>query len=333
MTGWIEPMDTNNLAGSIKVAILIQALESQTREGVLQSLKENDRKKISDHLAELGPVSPDLVEKVAKEFARALKLRKTTAAKPPAQLPGSTKKANENKAKSAEPGNLNSLLSLDPDHLAQLIRHEHPQTIAVILVHLKTAMASEVLGKLPEDKRTEVALRIASSEKIVSGMIEEIEKAFQDVLAGEDGATTHKIGGVGRLAEILNQIDGTSAQMILDEIEEDNPELAAQVKQLMFVFEDLVLVDDKGLQALLRKVETRELAVALKAASEEVKDKIFQNMSTRAADMVMEEIEAAGSVRMREVENAQQAITKLIQDMEEKGELIISGRGGEEFIA
>lgn len=326
-------MDTNNLAGSIKVAILIQSLESQTREGVLQRLKENDRKKVNDHLRELGPVSPDLVEKVAKEFARALKLRKTTAPQPQAQLPGKTKKRDENKGSGAEPGNLNSLLTLDPDHLVQLIRHEHPQTIAVILVHLKTAMASEVLGRLPEDKRTEVCLRIASSEKIVSGMIEEIEKAFQDVLAGEDGATTHKIGGVGRLSEILNQIDGTSAQMILDEIEEDNPDLAAQVKQLMFVFEDLVLVDDKGLQALLRKVETRELAVALKAASEEVKDKIFQNMSTRAADMVMEEIEAAGSVRMRDVENAQQAITKLIQDMEEKGELIISGRGGEEFIA
>ena len=326
-------MDTNNLAGSIKVAILFQSLESQTREGVLNRLKENDRKKINAHLAELGPVSPDLVEKVAREFAQALKRRKTAGTKPKAQLPKSGKKGDESKGKNAEAGSLNSLLTLDPDHLAQLIRNEHPQTIAVILVHLKTAMASEVLGKLPEDKRTEVSLRIASSEKIVSGMIDEIEKAFQDVLAGEEGAATHKIGGVGRLAEILNQIDGTSAQMILDEIEEDNPELAAAVKQLMFVFEDLVLVDDKGLQSLLRKVETRELAVALKAASEEVKDKIFQNMSTRAADMVMEEIEAAGSVRMREVENAQQAITKLIQDMEEKGELIISGRGGEEFIA
>ena len=119
----------------------------------------------------------------------------------------------------------------------------------------------------------------------------------------------------------------------LDEIEDDDPEMAAEIKQLMFVFEDLVFVDDKGLQAMLRKVETKELAIALKAASEEVKDKIFKNMSTRAADMVQEEIESAGSVRMRDVENSQQAITKLIQDMEEKGELIISGRGGEEFIA
>lgn len=325
-------MDTNNLAGSIKVAILIQSLDDSARESVLNRLKENDRKKISDHMAELGPVSSDMVEKVAEEFSRALKRRKT-AGRPAAQLPDTEKNKTDGKDKQKASANLNSLLTLDPDHLAQLIRHEHPQTIAVILVHLKTEMASEVLGKLPEEKRTEVALRIATSEKIVSGMIEEIELAFQDVLSGEEGAATHKIGGVGRLAEILNQIDGTSAQMILDEIEEDNPEMAAEVKQLMFVFEDLVLVDDKGLQSLLRKVETRELAVALKAASEEVKDKIFRNMSTRAADMVMEEMEAAGSVRMREVENAQQTITKLIQDMEEKGELIISGRRGEEFIA
>jgi flagellar motor switch protein FliG len=325
-------MDTNNLAGSIKVAILVHSLEGQQRAALLSKLRENDRNRINEHLAQLGQLSPDLVEKVAEEFTQALDRRKQRARKAPARI---TESGNnpEGKKPAVKSDGLKSLLSLDPDHLVQLIRNEHPQTIAVILVHLKTEMASDVLGKLPEEKRTEVSLRIANSEKIVSGMIDEIEKAFQDVLSGEEGAATHKIGGVGRLAEILNQIDATSSQMILDEIEEDNPEMAAEIKQLMFVFEDLVMVDDKGLQTLLRKVETRELAVALKAASEEVKDKIFRNMSTRAADMVMEEMEAAGSVRMKEVENAQQIITKLIQDMEEKGELIISGRRGEEFIA
>ena len=226
-----------------------------------------------------------------------------------------------------------ALFALDPDHLVQIIRDEHPQTIAVILVHLKPEMASEVLNRLPDEKKTDIALRIAGSEKIVSGMIDEIERVFEEVLSKEQGTVTHKVGGIGQLAEILNQADATTSQLVMDEIEDDNPEMAAEIKQLMFVFEDLVFVDDKGLQAMLRKVETKELAIALKAASEEVKAKIFKNMSSRAADMVKEEIESAGSVRMKDVENAQQVITKLIQDMEEKGELIISGRGGEEFIA
>jgi flagellar motor switch protein FliG len=214
-----------------------------------------------------------------------------------------------------------------------MIKGEHPQTIAIILVHLAPQVASEVLNRLPDDKKAEVALRIANSDKVISGMIEEIDHIFEEVLKNDQGSMTHHAGGVERLAEILNQIDSTSAQVILDEIEEHHPELAADIKQRMFVFEDLVTVDDKGLQALLRKVETKDLAIALKAASEAVKNKIFKNMSERAAEMVREEIDAAGAVRMKDVDAAQSTITKIIQDMESKGELVISGRRGEQFIA
>ena len=326
-------MESTKLAGSIKVAILLQALGEARRQTIMNQLNEAERERLSGHLAQLGQVSPALVEKVAAEFIESLRHRSTRQIESPADA---SAPSGPEAQKGADPGTsagLNSLLAMEPDHLAQLIKDEHPQTIAVILVHLKTETASEVLAKLPDEKKAEVAKRIANSDKIVSGMIEEIEKVFADILQNEDGAVTHKIGGPNRLADILNQADGSTTQMILDEIEDENPELAAQIKQMMFVFEDLVMVDDKGLQAMLRKVETRELAVALKAASEEVRAKIFRNMSERAGDMVREEIEALGSVRMRDVETAQQAITRLIQDMEEKGEVVIGGRGGEQFIA
>jgi len=163
-------------------------------------------------------------------------------------------------------------------------------------------------------------------------MVEEIDKVFEDVLKKKDAFVPQVAGGVNRLAEILNQADQISGELILNEIEEVDAELADQIKQRMFTFEDLRLVDDRGLQKVLRRVETRELAIALKAASEEVREKIFRNMSERASEMLREEMEVMGAVRMREVEDAQQTITKIIQDMETKGELIISGRRGEELI-
>jgi len=163
-------------------------------------------------------------------------------------------------------------------------------------------------------------------------MVEEIDKVFEEILKNKDQSATQEAGGVGRLAEILNQIDGGSVEQIIDEIEENDPDLADEIKQMMFVFEDVVLVDDKGLQKVLRNVESQELAIALKAASEEVKQKVFKNMSERAAEILKEEMEVSGAVRMKDVTDAQQKITRIIQEMERKGELIISGRGGEEFI-
>lgn len=323
-------MEPTKLAGSIKVAILLQTLGEPRRQAILGRLSEGERQTLNGHLSQLGQVSPALVEKVAAEFVQQLRHGGPRQIEQKREDP-----PNAAPAEAEAPGGqeLTTLLSLEPEHLVQLIKDEHPQTIAVILVHLKTETASEVLNRLPDEKKAEVAKRIANSEKIVSGMIDEIEKVFADILQNEDGAVTQKLGGPSRLADILNQADGSSTQMILDEIEDENPEMAAQIKQMMFVFEDLVLVDDKGLQAMLRKVETRELAVALKAASEEVREKVFRNMSQRAGEMVREEIEGLGSVRMRDVETAQQAITRLIQDMEEKGEVVIGGRGGEQFIA
>ncbi|MGD9332371.1 MAG: flagellar motor switch protein FliG, partial [Desulfobacterales bacterium] len=231
------------------------------------------------------------------------------------------------------PSNLDAIMKLDPDRLFKLVENEHPQTIAIIIVHAKTETASEVMSRLPDQVKTEVALRIAKLEKVNSGMVDEINRVIQTILRDKETSKTYDTAGVERLAEILNLADEMSSELIMGEIEEQDPELAARIKQKMFVFEDVVLVDDKGFQKLLRKVETGELAVALKAASDEVKEKVFKNMSARAGDMLREEINDMGPVRMNDVSAAQQKITGLIQDMEFKGELIISGRRGEALVA
>ena len=163
-------------------------------------------------------------------------------------------------------------------------------------------------------------------------MVEEINQGFTEILKKKKTVVADVGGGIDRMAEILNQADEISSELILNEIEESDAELAAEIKQKMFVFEDLILVDDRGFQKLLRKVETAELAIALKAASDEIKNKVFRNMSERAGDMLKEEIEDMGPVRMKEVLDSQQNITNIIQEMEAREEIIISGRRGEEII-
>lgn len=325
-------MEMRQLTGSVKVAILTNAIGLQAAQPILKRLSDEERTLIYKLQSKLGSVPPDLVDKVAQEFLEMTGghayLENIDAAKEKEK-----KETEEKKEKSASHlTHLKAIQSLEPNHLLQLIKDEHPQTIALILVHLKPITASDILSMLPDELKSDVAFRIANLDKVISGMVEEIDKVFEDILQNKDQAAIQEAGGVSRLAEILNQIDGGSAEQIIDDIEENDPELADEIKQMMFVFDDIVLVDDKGLQKVLRSVESQELAVALKASSEEVKEKIFKNMSERAADILKEEMEVSGAVRMKDVTDAQQKITRIIQEMERKGELIISGRGGEEFI-
>ena len=325
-------MDARNLPGSLKTAILVRSLGPDASQIVMNNLGDDEKKAVIAHMDQLGNVSPDLIEKVAEEFSKKLQSKnQLTAGSSDSGVPS---KGDEKSSQNQSGGsNLKAITKLDPERLFKLVEHEHPQTIAIILVHAKTETASDVMSRLPDEVKTDVALRIAKLDKVNSGMVDEINRVIETILSNKESSETHDTGGVDRLAEILNLADEMSSELIMGEIEEQNPELAAQIKQKMFVFEDIILVDDKGFQKLLRKVETSELAVALKAASDEVKEKVFHNMSARAGDMLREEIADMGPVRMNDVSAAQQKITGLIQDMEFKGELIISGRRGEALVA
>jgi flagellar motor switch protein FliG len=323
-------MDTNNLPGPLKLAILIKAVGDPAAQRILGSLNDGEKEVIRKHMLQLGEISQDLVEKVAKNFTE------RAEQKNPRLLQDKSPGHKQDDEGEGDPikgsSNLEVLKSMEPDTISKLIKNEYPQTIAIILAHLEPDVASEVLSKLPDELKADVAIRIARLSKVVSGMVEEIDLTFSEILSKKDSSKMEDAGGVSRLADILNQIDSDSSDLILNEMEERDPDLAALTKQGMFVFEDLLLVDDKGLQKLLRSVETRDLAVALKGATEQVKEKVFKNMSERAGEMVIDEIESVGSVRMKEVEVAQQMITRIIQDLHQKNEIIIAGRGGDEVV-
>ena len=327
-----RPMDPKTLPGSIKVAILIQAAGKVASEKILSMMNEGERRVIENHLAQMGEMSPDVVEKVSQEFLQlAGKTEPRRIGGPP--LPQETETTEERSGGSdRESSDLSGLKSLKPDRLLELIKDEHPQTIAVILVHVKSDVASNVLSNLPDEIKAEVGFRIATLDKVGSGMVQEVAKIFDDVIRDSENSMSSVKGGVDMVADILNLMDGMSGQIILETIEEDNPELAASIKQKMFSFEDVILIDNRGLQKILRNVESRELAIALKAASNDVKEKIFSNMSERAAEMLKEEIEILGAVRMKNVEDAQYLITRTIQEMSDQGEIVIAGRGGGQLI-
>ena len=323
-------MHTETLSGPVKVAVLIRSFGKDACSKLMNTLSNAEKEKINTLVNELGPIQPELAEKVAQEFT-GMNV-KENAGKNEKQHRKNGEDGKEEEDLSASEKNLQAIKSMNAEQLVRMIKDEHPQTIAIILSHLKQDVASEVMINIPDEIKSDVARRIAKLKKIVPGMLVEINAVFKDSLKDSKANVIKEADGIGLLAGLLNQIDGNSGGMILEELEETDPELVEQIKQMMFVFDDLVLVDDRGLQGVLRSVETQELALALKAAAEDVKEKVFKNMSDRASEMLKEEIDSLGAVRMKDVSDAQQSITNIVQDKESKGEVVISGRGGDDFV-
>ncbi|RME23085.1 MAG: flagellar motor switch protein FliG, partial [Candidatus Zixiibacteriota bacterium] len=224
------------------------------------------------------------------------------------------------------------LKDIDPKQLGGYLQNEHPQTVALILTQLSPQQAAQVLSELNPELQAEVALRIATMEKISPEVLKEIEQTLEGQFGSNATRDLSVSGGAKAIAEILNLIDSSAEKNILQSLEADDPDLAAEVKNMMFVFDDLILLDDRSVQRLLKEVETKDLAIALKAASEEVKNKIFANVSERVAVMIQEEMEFMGPTRLSDVEAAQGRIVEIVRRLEEEGQVIISGRGGKEDI-
>jgi len=210
-----------------------------------------------------------------------------------------------------------------------VIQGEHPQTIALILAYLSPEQAASVLSGLPPELQVDVARRLATMDRTSPDVIREVERVLERKLSTFVSQDFTMVGGIDALVEILNRSDRGTEKNILEALEEQDPELAEEVKRKLFVFEDVVLLDDRALQRVLREVDMKDLALALKGASEEVREKFFKNMSKRAAQMLKEDMEYMGPVRVRDVEDAQQRIVNIIRQLEEAGEIVIA-RGGEE---
>ena len=224
------------------------------------------------------------------------------------------------------------LKKTDPSQLLNFIQNEHPQTIALIMAYLDPDQAATILASLSQERQAEVARRIAMMDRTSPEILREVERVLERKLSSLVTQDFTTAGGVKAIVEVLNRVDRTTEKTIIETLEVDNPELTEEIKRLMFVFEDIVMLDDRSLQMVLREVDTKDLSLALKATPKEVAAKVFKNMSSRAADMLREEIEYMGPVKIRDVEEAQQKIVNVIRNLEDKGEIVVSRGKGDEMI-
>jgi flagellar motor switch protein FliG len=220
----------------------------------------------------------------------------------------------------------------DPAHLLNFIQQEHPQTIALILAYLEPAKASVILQNLPHEVQSDVARRIATMDRTSPEVLREVERVLEKKLSSLSSEDYTAAGGVESIVEILNLVDRASEKQIIEALEDEDPELAEEIKKRMFVFEDIVMLDDRAIQKVMREVDSQELAKALKSVDSQVQDKIFKNMSKRAASMLKEDMEYMGPIRLKDVEEAQQKIVSIIRHLEDTGEIVVARAGEDELV-
>ncbi len=327
-----------HISGIRKAAILLVTLDKESAAGVLKSLNEERVESVSREIANLGPVTEEQRQAIIEEF-HALALARTYSeagglSYARALLSQSLSKEEAERIMGQIEHQFYSkpftfLQKAETENLLAFIQDEHPQTIALILSHVAANQASEILVGLPDEKRVEVIRRISQMEQTSPEVIKEVERGLEHRLSGLMADGLQRAGGVESVAEILNLTDRTTEKGILESLGEDDPELVEQIRRLMFVFEDVLLVNDKGIQTVLKEVETSDLVLALRTATDELKEKIFSNMSDRAVEMIKEEMEYMGPVRLSDVEMAQQKIVDIVRRLEDSGDIIIGGRGGE----
>ncbi|GAB4387980.1 MAG: flagellar motor switch protein FliG [Thermodesulfovibrionales bacterium] len=321
-------------SGYEKAAIFLRGIGEERAAEVLKSLDLKDISLISSHMNTLA-ITPADVEKVFREAQEKITSGELYGGSGEYIKRVLSKVLGEEKAARildamAQESPISSIKDIDTNTLSNFLFTEHPQTVALALCLLEPSQAAEVLARLPEAMRADVVVRMASTERIPANAVEELEESLKQLEAGKTRGT--RVGGTKVVAEMLNQADRNTEQSILEKIEEEDGDLAESIRQHMFVFEDIVAVDDRGIQAVLKEVSTEDLVLALKTASEAMKGKIFKNMSQRAAQILKEEMEVKGPVRVSEVEKAQQNIVRIARKLADEGKVILAGKGGEEFV-
>lgn len=333
------PSDPAQLDGLSKAGILLLTLGQEDAAAVLKQMPAEQVESVTRELASLGRVPLELTNAVVEEFYN-LTLASQYATE------GNLDYAKEILKNSLDPKVAERVLQqiqtqvqkkpfsflqrAESENLLTFIQDEHPQTIALILCHLPHHKASEILVGLPMQKQIEVIKRVANMEQTNPDVIKEVERGLEARLATMLTQSMEKAGGVPTVAEILNLADRATEKTIMEGLESEDPDLVEQIRRLMFVFEDILMVNDKGIQAVLKEVDNRELAVALKTASDQLRQKIFGNMSERAAALIKEDMQFMGPVRVSEVEQAQQRIVDIVRRLEESGDVVIQGRGNSE---
>ncbi|HQA57042.1 MAG TPA: flagellar motor switch protein FliG [Acetivibrio sp.] len=329
------------LSGREKAAMLLIALGPEKSAEIFKHLKEEEIEQLTLEIANIRAVTPDEKEKVLEEFYQLCLARDYIAegginyAKEILEKALGTQKALDvlNKLTvSLQVKPFDFVRKADPSQLLNFIQNEHPQTIALILAYLKPQQSSVVLSSLPQEKQADVARRIATMDRTSPEVIKEVERVLEKKLSSLVTGDFTTAGGVQAIVDILNSVDRGTEKYIMETLEIEDTDLAEEIKKRMFVFEDILTMDNRFVQRFLREVDNNQLAIALKGTTEEVKNKIFSNMSKRLVEMMKEDMEFMGPVRVKDVDEAQQKIVNIIRKLEETGEIVISRGGGDEII-
>jgi len=325
----------DNLTGLRKAAILMVTLGADASANIMRQLDEHEIEELTIEISKIRELTPTTVEAVLEEFSQLAQARSYI-------VQGGVSYAREVLLKavgndrtdeildrlqvSLQPQLFGVVRKTDPKHLSDFIRREEPQTIALILANLEAEMAAQVITHLPPEVRIDVVQRLATMEMTSPEVIKQIDQVLERRLATLFSQEVSILGGAKAVAEILNRVDRTAEKQIFEGLEPANPQLAEEIRRLMFTFDDIARLDDRSMQRLLKEVDQKELARALKAAAENVAQKIFANLSERAQTMLRQEIEYLGPVRLRDVEDAQGKIVRIVRGLEEAGEIIVLGK-------
>jgi flagellar motor switch protein FliG len=334
-------VNISKITGIERAAILLLSLGEQDAAAVLMHMGPKEVQKVGSAMATLSNVSKDQVAAVLQDFA-------TTVENQTALGVGSedyirkvlVSALGEDKAGGVidrillgrNTKGLEALKWMDPRAVAEIIRLEHPQIIAIVLSYLESDQSAEVLGHLPERTRPDILMRIASLDGIQPSALHELDEILEKQFSGNTNVKSSSVGGVKAAANILNFVDSSQEGAIMDSIKEIDAEVGQKIQDLMFVFDNLIDVDDRGIQALLREVSSDSLLLALKGSDEGIKEKIFKNMSKRAAEMLRDDLEAKGPVKLSEVESAQKEILAIARRMSEAGDIVLGGKGADQYV-
>jgi len=328
-------------SGLRKVAVFLLAVGPETAGKLLKLLDRETVEEVTRELASLGPVPAEdrqaIVEEfynvaLAKQYATEGGLAYARAVLERALPRDEAMRVMQQIEHQVQQQPFSFLQKAESENLLTFMQDEHPQTIALILSHLPPGKGAEILGGLAPAKQIEVVTRVANMEQTNPEVIREVEHGLEQRLSGIMSQQFQKVGGVEAVAEMLNLSDRATEKGILESLEAEDPDLVEQIRRLMFVFEDILLIDDKGIQTVLKEIDHDELALALKTASDEMKEKIFSNMSERAAQLIREDMEYMGPVRLSDVEAAQQRIVDVVRRLEDAGEVILQGRGDSDVV-
>ena len=332
---------SEEITGVQKAAILLIALGPDKSSNVFKHLKEDEIEQLTLEIANTRSVSPAMKDAVLDEFYEVCLAQQDIAEGGIGYAKDLLEKALGSERAKDVIGKLTASLQVRPfefvrktdaSQLLNFIQDEHPQTIALILSYLSSNQASAIISALSPEKQTDVAKRIAQMDRTSPDVIKEVEKVLEQKLASLVNQDYTIVGGVDSIVDILNTVDRGTEKHIMESLEIEDPELADEIRKKMFVFEDILSLDDRSIQRVLREVDNNELAVALKGSNEEVQNLIFSNLSKRLATMIREDMDFMGPVRMKDVEEAQQKIVNIIRKLEDSAEIIISRGGGDEIV-